>query len=319
MKTRPKSNQSFSDTLLEYEIPSGVSNRINHLIGLLFLFLNKIRHGLLGYNSTRGFSSNLHKNAVAHDIRVVSRWHDYLKKYDETDEVFKGKKILELGPGSDLGVGVLLLAEEAEKYCTMDVHNLIKSTPPEIYEHLFEHLKNVAIDENLVKEIKHQLQLTQKHKNDRLNYQVTKDFDLSIFTENDFDLVVSNAAFQQFDNPTKSIAQFSKLVKPGAKFIALIDLKTHTRFINQRDPLNIYRYRDSVFNFFRFKGAPNRMRSFEYENALKEHNWTNIEIFPRVQLHEAYVQKVRDTLNKKFRDPKNQMQNLTVVVCATKL
>jgi len=318
MKTKPKSTQNYSDTVLEYEIPSGVNNRVNHLIGLIFLVVNKLRHTMFGYNSTRGFSSNLHENAVAHDVKVVTRWHDYLKKYDGANKVFKGKKILELGPGADLGVGLLLLAEEAESYSTMDVHNLVKSTPPEIYEHLFAYLKKLEIDEVRINELRNQLALTNNNQNDRLNYLVTKNFDLSVFKENNFDLVVSNAAFQQFDNPSKSISQFSQLVKPGAKFVALIDLKTHTRFINRKDPLNIYRYKDAVFNTMRFKGAPNRIRSYEYVQALETHNWTNIVVYPRIQLPKEYVQKVNMSLQKKFRDPINQMENLTVVICATK-
>lgn len=167
-------------------------------------------------------------------MNVVVRWHDYLKKYDETDDAFKGKKILELGPGADLGVGLFLLAEVAESYSAMDVHNLVKSTPPEIYEHLFDYLKKLGIDNKVIEELKMQLKLTNINQNERLNYKVNKDFDLSVFRENNFDLVVSNSAFQQFDNPTKTITQLSKLVKTRAKFIALIDLKTHQIYQRQR-------------------------------------------------------------------------------------
>ena len=318
MKIKPFP-QNKSDTALEYLVPTGVSNKTNYFIGLVFLVLNKIRNDFQGYSSTRGFSSSLFEQAVAHDLRVVGRWHDYLKKYDATDEPFKGKKILELGPGSDLGVGLFLLAEDAETYSAMDIHNLIEATPPEIYEHLFDRLKQSGIAEERIKELKNQLQLTSNNQNDRLDYRVTKDFDLSVFNENHFDLVVSNTAFNQFHDPAKSIAEVSKLMKPGAKFIALIDLKTLTRFINARDPLNIYRYRDSIYNRFRFTGTPNRIRSYEYERALKDNGWANITIFPRIQLPDEYVQKVNHTLNKRFRDSKNQMQNLTVVICATKV
>ena len=319
MKTKPKSNLNYSDTVLKYETPTGVSNGVNCFIGFVLLVLNKIRHSFQGYKSTRGFSSSLFEKAVFHDLKIVVRWYDYLKKYDATHEPFKGKKILELGPGADLGVGLFLLAEEAKSYSAMDVHNLVKSTPPEIYEHLFDYLKKSGTNDALLKELKTQLQLTSSNQNDRLNYQVTEDFDLSVFEENNFDLVVSNAAFQQFDNPAKSIEQFSKLVKPGAKFIALIDLKTHTRFINKRDPLNIYRYSDFVFNSLRFKGSPNRIRSCEYESALKANGWSNVIVYPRTQLPMEYLQKVKNSLNSRFKDQINQMQNLTVVICATKL
>lgn len=61
------------------------------------------------------------------------------------------------------------------------------------------------------------------------------------------------------------------------------------------------------------------MRCYEYESALKASGWTNITVFPRTKLHKEHVEKVNHTLNRRFRDPRNQMQNLTVVICATKL
>lgn len=320
MEASHKSKLKFSDTILEYENPAKIKNRTYHLIGFVFLILNKIRHELQGYRSARGFSSSLIEKVIKYDMGVVSRWSDYLKKYNNTDEaIFKGKKILELGPGADLGVGLLLLAENAESYAAIDVHNLVKSTPPELYQHLFTYLENSGIDNIRVEELKVQLELASTDQGKRLIYHHNKDFDLSIFPENSFDLIVSNAAFQQFDNLEKTISQLSKIMKSGAQFVSLIDLKTHTRFINSRDPLNIYRYNDFIFKLLRFKGSPNRKRSYEYENALKSNGWTDIRIFPRLQLNPDYLQKVKHSLNKKFRDDKNKMEDLTVVICATKL
>lgn len=320
MKIDHNSDPNESGVILEYENHTKVNNRTNYLFGFIILVLNKIRHELRGYTSTRGFSSHMVEKAVAHDLRAVRRWSDYLKKYNNNDNsVYRGKKILELGPGADLGVGLFLLAEKAESYTAVDVHNLIKSTPPELYKHLFEYLEKSAVDNKSVEELKLQLELTNGDQSERLNYHHIKDFDLSVFPENGFDLVVSNSAFQQFDDPVQTISQLSRIVKSGAQFIALIDLKTHTKVISSRDPLNIYRYNDLIYQPLRFKGSPNRIRPYEYENALKSHGWTDIKIFPRILLTKDYLKKVNHTLSKKFRNDINQMQNLTVVICATKL
>ncbi|MCP4976127.1 MAG: class I SAM-dependent methyltransferase [Maribacter sp.] len=320
MKIEPKSNLNYSNIILEFESPTSVRNKTHYLVGFVFLVLNKIRHKLQGYKSARGFSSDLIEKALAHDLSIITRWRDYLKKYTETtnNDVFKGKKILELGPGADLGVGLLLLSEKAKSYSAIDVHNLVKATPPAFYEYLFKYLEKSDIDTN-IEELRKQLDLTEGERNEGLNYHFRKDFDLSLFPDMHFDLVVSNAAFQQFDNPVKTISQLSKIAKSGAKFIALIDLKTHTRYLKTKDPLNIYRYNDFIFKPLRFKGSPNRMRPYEYENALKSHGWKDIKIYPRLQLNMDYLPKVSHTLNKKFRDDSNQMHYLTVVICATKL
>lgn len=320
MKTKDSAEQNYPDTKMEYENPAIVRNDLHYFVGFVFLVLNKIRHELQGYKSARGFSTSLIDKAIKYDAGVVTRWRDYLKKYNNSNEtVFKGKKVLELGPGADLGVGLFLLAEKAESYSAIDVHHLVKSAPPELYVHLFKHFEKSGVDGRTIEELKVQYKLTKKNRSERLNYQVSKEFDLSIFPKKNFDLVLSNAAFQQFDNPEKTISQLSKIVKSGAQFVALIDLKTHTRFINRRDPLNIYRYNDFIFRSLRFKGSPNRIRPYEYEQALKSQGWTAIKIFPRLQLKTDYLQKVNSTLHKRFRDDINQMQNLTVVICATKI
>ena len=320
MKTDHNSNQEELDIILEYENPIQVNNSTNYLFGFIILMLKKVRHIVRGYTSTRGFSTHLVEKAVAHDLRAVKRWSAYLKKYNNNDDsVFKNKKILELGPGADLGVGLFLLAEKAENYTAVDVYNFIRSTPPELYEHLFEYLEESGLDNEIVEGLKLQLELSKENQSERLNFQHIEDFDLSVFPKSNFDLVVSNSAFEQFDDPARTISQLSKIVKSGAKFIALINLKTHTKVISNRDPLNIYRYNNSIYQWLRFKGSSNRMRPYEYENALKLHDWTDIKIFPRILLKKDYLEKVNHTLNKKFRDDINQMQNLTVVICATKL
>ncbi len=322
MKTNQSKNTDYSDPSVVYEAPPNVNNRLYFLVGLVILILNKVRHELQGYKSTRGFSSHLYERAVAHSLTIVTRWDDYLKIYNKSlndKSIFEGKKILELGPGADLGVGLFLLTKKAKSYTAFDILNLVESAPPGIYEHLFKYLVKNGANSRTIENLKLQLELAQGEHSERLSFQHSRDFDLSILPKNNFDLVVSNSAFQQFIDPVKTISQLSKIVKPGGQFVALIDLKTHSRFIKTKDPLNIYRYPDSYYRPLKFIGSPNRMRPNEYENAFISHGWTNIWISPRLLLNTEYVQKVKHSLNEKFRDDFNQMQDLTVMICATKL
>lgn len=322
MKTNQNENSIYANSSVVYEVSPNVNNTWYFFVGLVILLLNKVRHELHGYKGTRGFSSNLYERAVAHSLSIVTRWGDYLKIYNKSDDetsIFEGKNILELGPGADLGVGLLLLSKKAKSYTAFDILNLVKSAPLGIYEHLFEYLVKNGANSSTIENLKLQLELAQGEHRERLSFQHSKDFDLSIFPEEHFDLVVSNSAFQQFIDPVKTISQLSKIVKPGGQFVALIDLKTHSRFIKTKDPLNIYRYPDSYYRPLKFIGSPNRMRPYEYENAFISYGWTNIWISPRLLLKTEYVQKVKHSLNEKFTDDINQMQNLTVMICATRL
>ena len=167
--------------------------------------------------------------------------------------------------------------------------------------------------------LRSQLKIAQLGKNDKLNYVCRKDFDLSIFKEEKVDIVFSQAAFEHFDNVEKTVAQLSEVVKHGGIFIAEVDLKTHTRWIRDADPLNIYRYSDVTYNLFKFSGSPNRVRPFEYEEILEKHGWTNITINPLTILEKNYLnRKMIVSLNRRFSDPINNMDYLSIMIHAIK-
>ena len=132
------------DTGLFIEKPEHIGNGIQHGIGLLFMVLNKIRHEVKGYTSARGFSSNFYEKALEHNFNVVKRWMDYLQQYDGAKKPFQGKNILELGPGADLGVGLITLAEGAKSYHSLDVHNLVDNTPQGLYDYMFDFLGKIG-------------------------------------------------------------------------------------------------------------------------------------------------------------------------------
>lgn len=307
-----------SDLQIFTETPQSNNNSLNYTFGLTLMMLNKIRRELKGYTSARGFNFDDIERAINYDFRVIKRWMDYLEAYQKGASVFSGKNILELGPGADLGIGLTLIADGANSYHAMDVHNLVENTPGVFYEHLF---KILEADPNLktdISTLRHQLSQHQKGQNDRLNYISQSDFDLSAFKNKNIDLVVSNSAFQQFDNPAKTINQLSRIAASGALFIALIDLKTHTRWINKRDPLNIYRYPESIYKPLMFRGSQNRIRPFEFKQQLEAAGWENIKIFPRIRLEKSYLNSVNLSLHPKFQSEENQMELLTCVICAKK-
>ena len=200
----------------------------------------------------------------------------------------------------------------------VDIHNLVNNTPDYFYNALFEQLKKEPNLKTGIDILQKQLSLTQSGQNDRLNYITNNEFDLSVLKGESIDLVVSNAAFQQFDNPDRTIAQLSEITSKGAYFIALIDLKTHTRWINKRDPLNIYRYPEDIYSTLKFKGAQNRMRPYEFKQTLEKYGWNKVSVFRRLVLDTGYVKSVSSSLHPKFHSTNNEMEILTCVICAQK-
>jgi len=292
-------------------------NFIYYFTGLFFLFLSKLKNLMQGYRSPRPFGILDFKKAIEYDFRVVDGWLHFLKEYSGDDSL-KGKTILELGPGADLGVGIITLMKGAEKYNAIDVNDLVKFVPDEFYRELFGYIDKINGIKPDIDFLRTQLELARGGKTGKLNYLCRSDFDISVFSGEQIDLVLSQAAFEHFDDIEKTIMQLSAVAKPGTMLIAEIDLKTHSRWIRDADPLNIYRYPDFIYNIFKFRSSPNRVRQFEYEKILKKFKWVNIKIFPIIVLDNKYLLAVRDFLSKRFRGGDSRMEELTVVLCATK-
>ena len=74
-----------------------------------------------------------------------------------------------------------------------------------------------------------------------------------------------------------------------------------------------------LWNLFKFKGSPNRLRVPQYQSAMKMNAWENIVIEPRTILEEQYVDKVKHTLSKRFREYDiSEMRVLSFILMAKK-
>jgi SAM-dependent methyltransferase len=299
--------------------PEKLRNGLYKSIGAAILVLNKLRYSITGYSTPRPFPSTDYRKAAEYELEQVEKTLRYLSEYLAGDVSVAGKNILELGPGADLGVGLCFLFKGAAHYSALDVHRLVESVHPDFYDTLLSRLQEIdpacGVD---VGQLRSLVDLTHQQDGNRLNYHCRQDFDLSPLSGQCFDLVVSLAAFEHFDDVEHTVSQLCELVKPGAILIAAIDLRTHSRWIRDRDPLNIYRYSDSFYDLCRFRGSPNRLRPHEYRSILRRYGWENIWVKPVKLCEGEYLARTIDSLGVRFRDEYNQMEVLSMVVCTTK-
>ena len=293
-------------------------NIFYHVAGFGILVLNKIRHAIQGYRSPRPFPISEINRAIDYDYSVVDHWIEALSEYVGKPVSLENRTILELGPGADLGAGLITLLRGARKYNALDVNNLAATVPMALYDALFAKMRRDGAAEDEIGLLSQQLNLTSAGSNDRLNYVVRDDFDITVFTDEGIDTVFSQAAFEHFDDVPATFECLTRTVRPGAVLIAEIDLNTHTRWIRDVDPLNIYRYSVFLYRLLRFRGSPNRHRPFEYKQILEKYGWDDIRIWPLVRVDDNYLLKVRNTLAPRFRDESNQIEYLSVMVCARK-
>src|SRR5881394_3061656 len=108
-----------------------MNNASCYFAGIAFLTLAKNKHVINGYSSPKPITDVA--SCMEYDIHIAQRYLEHLAKLGET---IQGKRVLELKPGSDLGVGLLLLRAGAQSYAAFDRFALAKNTPREIYEGL---------------------------------------------------------------------------------------------------------------------------------------------------------------------------------------
>lgn len=293
-------------------------NAVFYLTGIVLLFLNKVKTRILGYRNPRPFAVSEFQRAVSYDADIVKHWLEILRSYSGNGSGVEGKVVLELGPGADLGVGLILLAHGAKKYNALDVNDLAKWCPAEYYEVLFRQIESNhggAVD---LRWLKGQLDVCAAGRSDRLNYVCDKGFDFGRFKDESIDYVFSQAAFEHFDDMDKTIEQMTRVTRKGGILITEVDLKTHTRWIRDADPLNIYRYGNALYKLFKYPGLPNRLRPVDYRTMLSKYGWKDIKIFPLVILDEEYLVRVQKALSRKFWGANSDMGQLSVMICATR-
>jgi len=282
-------------------------------LGIAVLCLVKVKHKIKGYSSPKPFDVSEVDRCIDYDIDTVDSWLDFLQKYVGEDSYLNGRKVLELGPGSDLGVGLILLAKGASEYNAVDSNNLVASVPGTFYATLFGRLGKQNDIDALVLE----LDKLRNGKAERLNYIARNDFDIvSALKKREVDLIFSQAAFEHFDDIDKTVSQMTQVSSYGAILIITIDLQTHSRGIRESDPNNIYRYPNWLYKLFYFPGIPNRIRPIDYKNTLEKYGWVDIVITPLTSLDAGALESIQPHLSTNYRNPSSDMDYLTILVCA---
>ena len=324
-------------------------------IGAGLFGLNRIRYAVRGYRDPRPFPAADFERAAEYDLAVIAAWLKFLEAWLGARPELAGRSILELGPGADLGVGLALLALGAERYSALDVNPLVTSVPEEFYRMVLdraaarwpgsEAASSAEAREALLAEVRRALSGaadplapakaeapataeappggtapgtrpgpggevasgSAPPGTGRLRYLCRRD---------SIDLVVSHAALEHFDAPEETFRQLREIVRPGGLLVAQVDLQTHTRWIRDRDPLNIYRLSDRFYQGWRFRGAPNRIRPAEYERMLREAGWSDARALPDLVLPAEYARRTTPHLAPRFRSAESRMEWLTFYLCA---
>jgi SAM-dependent methyltransferase len=289
-----------------------------YIIGIVFMALAKIKNMLRGYSTPRPFPVGHLQHSIDYDISVASKWISFLEQYTGEKAVLTGKTALELGPGADLGAAFYLIFQGLDHYCAIDPNDLALSAPDALYDLLLKRLS--SFDSKFGSErAATELAAFRRGMNGNVKYIVRPDFNIeAAIASASVDLVFSQAAFEHFDDVEETIRQLSIVARPGAFVVSEIDLATHSRWIRDVDPLNIYRYSDRVYSMFTFRGSPNRVLPQIYRDAFERAGWKNIWISPLKTVGNAALNRIKPGLDRRYAAEIISMPATSIMLCATK-
>ena len=269
------------------------------------LAANKVRYSIGGYRSPRPYGNDRIDAVVDYSFATVDKMRSWASSAD-----VRGRRILELGPGDNLCVGLILLGLGARSYDAVDINPLAAGEHHALYGRLFERMAEEGLSVVRAKSALRQLN------RGPLRYHVLDDFDLRRLAGHTFDHVWSQAAFEHFTDPVRTIGQLDSLLAPTAELGVEIDLMTHTRALRIQDPLNIYRVPEGLYRALRFAGIPNRYRTAQYRDAFEASGWRNVTVERVASVPLAELERVGPWLAAPFRGDDNDMADLVVVIRA---
>lgn len=245
-------------------------------VGLGLGVANAVRHRAAGYRTPRVFPPTDVARAVGYAQWVVQRWLD--QGLDP-----EGRHILELGPGNDLGTGLLLVAKGAASYTAVDRFDLLGQTDPSFNRSLADAC-GIDLDQALA----------------HITYRVTT-FPAMADVSGPFDTFLSSAALEHFDDVGATFARLAELSAPAAFHCHLVDAKTHMRWVRERDPWNLLRYSKLTYKtLLSYPGSPNRLLATDFLHIVRSHG-VDAEVRTYEDVEDGYLDWARPGVRAAFR------------------
>ena len=275
-----------------------LKQKFYYFLGLFIGLSSRVKKFILRLNSPRPRMLPLsdYKKNLDYDQNILNTLSELSGDY----HLFENKKILEIGPGPDLLLGLLTLESGAESYSAIDYFPVL-SAPLSFYENLKKDLrapKALRAVENILSS----LPADKPIDSPEINYQILG-IEKLLETKNKYDLIFSKDVLEHVDDLNSAFRAMRASLIAGGRMIHKIDFQTHTSFIQDKDRLNFLRYNNYIYNnFVKFKGGPNRLRLPEVISLAKANGFEIEKIQIDKQMEADELKKSKRFLSEYYRN-----------------
>ncbi|GAI89367.1 unnamed protein product, partial [marine sediment metagenome] len=220
------------------------------------------------------YGSVINKISLQDSLNYINNiFNDYITYSSLSINKFKGKRILEIGPGDNLGVALRFLAAEASQVVCLDKfyvkrkfekeYRLYRILRGELDDNLKIHFDEVIVLKNGI-----------KINPDKLKYicGIGIDEARNILEQNSFDFIISRAVLEHIDNLDDAFSVMDNLLIPGGYMLHKIDFKDHGIFSNAgKHPLTFLTVPNFIYRLMtKHSGKPNRrLIQYYYQKMMK--------------------------------------------------
>jgi len=244
-----------------------------------------------------------------HALVYAEKVFDTLKRRIERHRgPLDGLRILELGPGYTLATGILFYVHRAKSYTAADLFPLA-GRDSALYRRLRLHLGRsfvlpqvAEINEEALRRFDEAVKLEGPEvvfDETKVSWRHPADACALPFPDASFDVVISLASFEHFQDPAAAARECARVTAPGGIGLHQIDLRDHRDFSK---PLDFLRYEDEEWR--KIPSTPfrytNRLRKSDFERVFRESGVAIEEA--EVNLRTALDPAFRPLLHPRFRD-----------------
>jgi SAM-dependent methyltransferase len=208
-------------------------------------------------------SGSTHTTFSLHDsLHYIDQvFQEYLTSSGISKDSLRGQRILEIGPGDNVGVAIKFLVAGAKQVVCLDKFYSSHAWEQErnIYQALREQL--TGVEKQIFDEVI-DLNSGIRGDSDKLTYLLGTGIEEAeaVYDPASFDLIVSRAVFEHVYDPDAAFSVMEKLLKPGGYMLHKIDFRDHGMFSkHHHHPLTFLTIPDRVYRLMVYdSGKPNR-------------------------------------------------------------